>query len=93
MKLNKNQLKFFIEAVQHFGDESNNIRLKDINKFAIENNLIVPTSALKSYCHEQNQKRGYYNLLLSGVEYNPPPKLKDFKSSSNVIIDVPFFVK
>lgn len=94
IKLNKNQKKFFEEAMNYFGDKSNDVRLKDINAFATEFDLIVPTSALKHHCQEDGQIRGHYNLFLSGIKplQKEPKPMKEFKSSSNVIIDTPAFV-
>jgi hypothetical protein len=93
MKLNKNQTKFFISAINHFGLASDDVRLKDLTEFAEENDLIVPTSALKRYCQDDDLVRGHYNLLLTGispsepeVEYEPTP-LKQFSNREEVIID------
>lgn len=95
--LNKNQKKFFEEAIKHFKEGSNDVRLKDINDFATENDLIVPTSALKHHCQEEGQVRGYYNLFLSGIEYVEvfveSPVLKEFTSTESVIIESPAFVE
>jgi len=73
MKLNKNQVKFFIAAINHFGENSKDVRLKDLHIFANENDLIVPTSALKTYCQEESLVRGHYNLLLTGITPDSPP--------------------
>ncbi len=96
MNLNKNQKKFFDKAVSHFGDDSNNVRLKDINEFSKRFDLIVPTSALKKYCQEEGQTRGYYNLTLVGIEpkhVEKPDYMKQFKGSSDIIIDSSVFTK
>jgi hypothetical protein len=77
IKLNKNQRKFFSSAVSHFGAKSIDVRLIDLRKFAEENDLIIPTSALKKYCHRKDQLRGHYDLTLTGYEIPPPPPLKE----------------
>ena len=95
--LNKNQKKFITYALNHFGDESDNIRLKDLNSFAKDNDLILPTSFLKNHCRKNQQTRGYYDLTLAGIK----PKIKskveesllEFKSSENVILDTSAFIK
>ena len=94
--LNKNQRRFFEESIRYFGDRSDNVRLKDINEFATEFDLIVPTSVLKKYCQQKGQTRGYYNILLSGVE----PALKeqhqimpDFLDESTMIEESSSFVE
>lgn len=95
--LNKNQRKFFEEAIKYFKEGSDDVRLKDISEFATENDLIVPTSALKQHCHDEDQVRGHYNLFLSGIEYEEVheevPVLKDFPSADSVILDAPAFVE
>lgn len=95
MNLNKNQRRFFIEAVNHFGDESIDVRLKDLTEFASENDLIVPTSALKNICQEDSLVRGHYNLQLTGIKpsENEPVKMKSFNSSDDVIVDSSSFVE
>ncbi len=98
IKLNKNQRKFFIRAVEHFGEDSTDVRLKDLNDFADNAGLIVPTSALKNFCHEEGQVRGHYNLTMSGIK---PTVIKNsdldysvgmFNIQEDVIIDTPAFV-
>jgi hypothetical protein len=95
IKLNKNQRKFFECALDHFGNKSINIRLKSINEFADDNGLIVPTSILKKHCHEDTQKRGYYNLTLAGIKglsQKIPQKNSDIEcigAESDVIHDTP----
>jgi hypothetical protein len=64
-KLNKNQTKFFEEAINHFGEKSVDVRYKELTDFAEKKDLIVPVSALKLFC--QGSVRGHYNLTLSGV--------------------------
>ena len=64
MKLNKNQRKFFEEALKYFGNRSSELRLKQLNKFAEEKNLILPTSALKQ-C--KGDKRGVYDITKCGI--------------------------
>lgn len=99
MALNKNQTKFFIAAVNYFGIYANDVRLKDINEFASANDLIVPTSALKSLCQDEGTTRGHYNLLLAGFEPNETPPEEEPEETfhkeeeSSVIIDTPAFVK
>lgn len=98
IKLNKNQKKFFESAVAHFGKGSIDVRLKDINEFAEKNDLIVPTSALKQYCQEDDQTRGHYNITLSGIKYKPeynivPPTMEDMKADEGLIMDTPSFVE
>jgi hypothetical protein len=72
VKLNKNQRKFFEEAIHFFGEASRDIRLKKLNEFASDRGLIVPTSALKRYCQSGDLVRGHYDLTLVGIE--PPEK-------------------
>ena len=95
IKLNKNQKKFFDEAVKHFKERSTDVRLKDLNEFADEFDLIIPTSALKNYCQEEGQTRGHYNLTLTGIEYIPEVVIKaelhEFKEAETIIIDTPAF--
>lgn len=95
LNLNKNQRKFFIEAIAHFGDNSNDVRLKDLKEFADNNDLIVPVSALKNHCQEEDGVRGHYNLLLSGItplepepkpDTNPRP-MGVFRTTEDVIMD------
>lgn len=71
VRLNKNQTKFFEEAIKHFGEGSSDVRYKDLTDFAEKNDLIVPVSALKLFC--QGSVRGHYNLLLSGVVESASP--------------------
>ncbi len=72
MKLNKNQKRFFEQAIAHFKDKADDVRLKDLTKFAEDNGLIVPTSALKNYCIRKNTIRGHYDLTLTGISYTQP---------------------
>ena len=100
MKLNKNQRRFFEEAVKHFKEKSVDVRLKDIGIFAEKEGLIVPTSALKNYCQEDGQIRGHYNLTLTGIEYTEPEPeydhtpdiVKKFNIETDVIEDTSAFV-
>lgn len=91
VKLNKNQRRFFVAAINHYGDASNDVRLKDLRTFAEENDLIVPISALKEYCQEEDLVRGHYNLLLTGIEPpepEPEPKpMGEFRTTEDVIVD------
>ena len=64
MKLNKNQRRFFEEAISYFPDPSD-VRLKELNSFASERGLIVPTTALKKYC--KGDVRGHYDLTKTGL--------------------------
>lgn len=64
--LNKNQTKFFEEALNSFGKESINVKYKDLVEFAEKKDLIIPISALKTYCGKDT--RGYYDLTLVGVD-------------------------
>lgn len=95
MNLNKNQRKFFIEAVNHFGEGSTDVRLKDLNDFAKERDLIVPTSALKKHCQDEGQVRGHYNLQLTGIKptVKEPEPMKTFGSKENVIVESSAFVE
>ena len=63
--LNKNQTKFFEEALNSFGKESTNVKYKDLVEFAEQKELIIPISALKAYCGKDT--RGYYDLTLVGI--------------------------
>jgi hypothetical protein len=65
MKFNKNQRKFFEEAIRHFRERANDVLRKELVKFADENDLILPTSALKKYC--ATDIRGHYDLTKTGI--------------------------
>jgi len=65
-KLNKNQLSFFEEAIPYFGFGARMAKYADITKFAEIRALTVPISFLKDHC--KTNKRGIYDLTLSGVE-------------------------
>ena len=99
IKLNKNQRRFFEKAINYFGEKSKNLRLKEINKFAKTYNLIVPTSALKKYCHNDSLKRGFYNLTLIGISLpeTPSKQIQENPSqefnSQNIILDISTFAK
>jgi hypothetical protein len=73
VKLNKNQQKFFEEAIKFYGEDSRDVRFKSLKEFADSNGLIIPVSALKNYCQEEGQIRGHYNLTLVGIE----PSIKE----------------
>jgi len=81
IKLNKNQRKFFEDALGFFKDSSNSVRLKDIREFAENNNLIIPTSALKSYC--STDKRGVYDLTKIGISV-PDISVKPDNEDENI---------
>lgn len=66
IKLNKNQKLFFEKAIVYFDNRANCLKLKDIRKFAEDNSLIVPISALKNHCVIEN-KRGFYDLTKVGI--------------------------
>ena len=93
-------MKFFIAAINHYGDKSGDVRLKNLNEFAKKNDLIVPTSALKNYCVDDNMVRGHYNLLLTGIEPEeinevvPDTEFREEEEDEEVvIIDTPAFVE
>ena len=99
IKLNKNQRKFFVEAVEHFGERSYSIKFKELKKFAEDNDLILPVSALKDYC--KAEKRGWYNIVTAGIEpaeevekeiIEDSQEPEEFEKKENIIIDVPVFV-
>lgn len=95
MNLNKNQRKFFIEAVNHFGEQSIDVRLKDLSDFAKKNDLIIPTSALKNYCQDEGLVRGHYNLQLTGIKptVTEPVEMKSFSTTEDVIVETSAFVE
>lgn len=62
--MNKNQRKFFEEAISYFANPSD-VRLKDLNAFASDKGLIVPTTVLKKYC--KGDVRGHYDLTKTGL--------------------------
>lgn len=94
MKLNKNQKKFFHVAVNYFGDKSNDVRFKDLKSFAEEHDLIIPTSALKNYCQEEDQVRGHYNLTLTGFTPDPLPDPEpEFEEKDAIIVNTSAFVE
>lgn len=96
--LNKNQKKFFISAIKHFGERSNDVRLKELKEYADENNVILPTSALKRHCQEDHLVRGHYNLLLTKLKPEPEPEitptiLREFSNREDVIVDSSAFAE
>jgi hypothetical protein len=102
IKLNKNQRKFFEEAIRHFNDKANDVLRKELVEFANDQGLILPTSALKKIC--TTDIRGHYDLTKTGIvaeniidEMPVEPKKeelpKSFKSSPDVIIDTPVYAE
>jgi hypothetical protein len=107
MKLNKNQRKFFEEALRHFGERAGDVLRRELVEFANENGLILPTSALRKYC--QTETRGHYDLTKTGLTVetviedeakdNENPKKEgsrlpdSFRSSPDVIVDTPVYAE
>ena len=97
VKLNKNQRKFFEEALIHFGDRSTDVLRKELVEFSNEHDLIMPTSVLKKYC--KGDIRGHYDLTRVGITPTKPieeekeeaPTMGEFRSSPDVILDTPAF--
>lgn len=99
-KFNKNQTKFFEEAIKYFGEGSKDVRYKDLVDFAAKNDLIVPVSALKLFCQREELVRGHYDLTLSGIvveNVKPTPQRSfvntddDDEDGNSVIIESSVF--
>lgn len=63
IKLNKPQTKFFECAVNMFG--STPVKRKILQECADNNDVRLPVTVLKAHC--QSDKRGYYDVSLSGI--------------------------